>query len=101
VNDTLFDGMPDDCRLTLQQLDLRQLGLSIAESDHPLRFQGVLTMYGSRTRVVVRVAGHSFRGHPVLHPAVWENGERALLTVSTAGTAGHDEYTFLLSTNPE
>jgi hypothetical protein len=101
AEDTIPEGVPDDGRLTLQLLDLRQLGLPVAEADGPLRFQGVLRLYGSRIKVVAKVAGHSVRGQPVVHPGGWAGGERPLLTFSTAGLGGHDEYTFLLSTNPD
>ena len=101
AEDTIPEGVPDDARLTLQLLDLRQLGLSISECESPLRFQGVLRLYGSRMKLTAKLAGHSVRGRTVVHAAGWSGGERPLMTFSTAGLSGHDEYTFLLSTRPE
>lgn len=100
AEDLIPEGVPDDGRLTLQLLDLRQIGVAVLEPDAPLRFQGVLRMYGSRMKVAAKVSGHSVRGRPIVHAGGWVNGERPLMSFSTAGLAGHDEYTFLLSNRP-
>ena len=53
-----------------------------------------------RMKVAAKVSGHSVRGRPVVHAGGWVDGERPLLSFNTAGLAGHDEYTFLLSNRP-
>lgn len=101
ASDVLLEERPEDCRLTAQMLDLRQLGIAVHEGDGPLRLQGVFRLYGSQTKIAARLTGHSLRGRPVVHPGGWVDGERPLLSFSTAGATGHHEYTLLLSTNPD
>ena len=100
-SDMIMDEVPDDGRLALQLIDLRQLGAAADGDDAPLRLHGVLRLYGSGQKVTARLAGHSVRGRPTAHTAGWVNGERPLLSFATAGIDGHMAYTVLLSTRPD
>ena len=96
--DTLADDDPNpDGRLTLQVLDLRQLGVPSGPAVGPLRVNGVLRLYGSGQRLAGRLAGHSIRGGATLHPPAWQRSEMPLVTLTTVGDGGVHEYTVLVA----
>ena len=90
-------GSPGGHRVTVQVADLRQFGVGPDDALAPLRVTGSIKSGAAAWQMSARLRGHSLVGRPALHTDTWEDGELALVTLSTVATDTQYAYTLLLS----
>ena len=91
---------PGGHRVTIQVADLRRFGVGPEEASAPLRATGVVKSGEAAWQMSARLRGHSTIGRPAMHADTWEDGELALVTLSTVATDAQYAYTFLLTIRP-
>jgi hypothetical protein len=94
-------GSPGGHRVTVQVVDLRRLGVGPDEASAPLRVTGAIKSGEAAWQMSARLRGHSLAGRPAVHADTWEDGELALVTLSTVATDAQYAYTLLLSVRPD